>query len=377
MIALSARCLARAWLAVQYAAAEDEARPALDRAVHIEEYETGVRLVATDSYWVAWCWVPAWSEITDAGTAQSVMPGEGTEPEPRDRHPLQTRTVRDADRRVRDLMQFLIRATNPKDSLDQPVEVDLDATLEDDATPTLFPAFDRTAVRFELASRERVLADVWHEEWVNWRHLADVFDLADRGTDRTNLSPWLATKLAKMANTVGAATIHIEWLTDDRANWALYAADRLHHLPAGILRTQRTSADSSSGPSPTDTDEADPAPDGSANPAPSEDPSSLAEFIDKATRLVVTSQLGSTSMLQRKLKIGFALAAWIMDELEQRGVVGPADGSKARTVLLTEEALTLPADVTVTVNGVPVQPTGTAIADELSAARARREGVTL
>lgn len=71
-----------------------------------------------------------------------------------------------------------------------------------------------------------------------------------------------------------------------------------------------------------------------ADPAEEDDP-----LVWEAAQVVVDSQLGSTSGLQRRLKVGYARAGRIMDMLEQKGVVGPPDGSKPREVLLDTDGL--------------------------------------
>jgi S-DNA-T family DNA segregation ATPase FtsK/SpoIIIE len=61
-------------------------------------------------------------------------------------------------------------------------------------------------------------------------------------------------------------------------------------------------------------------------------------LFEDAARLIVQNQIGSTSLLQRRMKLGYNRAGRLMDQLEAAGVVGPNQGSKAREVLIKTEA---------------------------------------
>jgi S-DNA-T family DNA segregation ATPase FtsK/SpoIIIE len=69
------------------------------------------------------------------------------------------------------------------------------------------------------------------------------------------------------------------------------------------------------------------------------DPSELDPLLEESARLIVGHQQGSTSLIQRKMKLGYNRAGRLIDQMESLGIVGPFEGSKARQVLVDEYGL--------------------------------------
>lgn len=327
--------LAVGWLSVALASSTDKERPALCRTMFVEQFSTGIRLVATDSYLILRCWVPA--------------EGHDLDPEPRiEEAPLTTAVVIDPDGRGKSLLRHARtlwgRAMDDIDP-EAPTEVNLDlgvviAEHDDTEGQAAFAGMEARWAVLDVADTERVKLPLYEGVFPTWRTLFAGHAPADSPT--VALTADMMTRLGQLgklhpADAMIGCTfsgplkpVHVrvingepfvdglampcQWDLDINAPYVAPAKD--DETDADEVEGQTTVADHIAAP---------------------EDPRD--SLLNEARYLVVSTRLGSTSMLQRKLKIGFARAGRIMDLLCDDGVVGPSQGSKPRDILMTLDQL--------------------------------------
>lgn len=306
-----ARDLARGWLAVALASSGDKERPALSKTVHIESHLGGVRLVATDSYMLLTAWV------TDHEHAD-------LDPPAWDEAPISTATAMDPYGRGKGFLKHALKLAEEDGA--EPIHITLRLNVLGGAAPGQLAGLEAHSVVMEMPDVERLTLQSYDGPWPTWRTILGGFRGADTG--RVAVSPEIFGRLCRVHQWHGGAVLAL------RLGGEIGAAhvDVQHSRPhiEGIVMPCRWDFDRM---------EPRPEPSESTDQDDADATSGDGRLLDEAMRLVVQSQLGSTSMLQRKLRVGFARAGRLMADLEERGVVGPADGSKARAVLMTPAEL--------------------------------------
>lgn len=311
---------AGAWLAVAQASSADKDLLTLNKTVAVEEYVHGVRLVATDRFVLLTAWVPNMDTKTNAEPAL-------------DEAPDRTVLTADHDGRVKSLLGYVLSLANREDPyVEGQIELRLtfDARLpagsegDDSTLDGMEPIF----TVFEIPDTEKVWCPVMQAEYPQWRSI--IYGFMAESTSKIVLNPELVERVCK-ARKWTFGNVHWNFGGPDRAAMVdFYDSDP--HL-TGVVMPVRWLAP---GEQPPENDVTPPAEPSAVVSIAAAD---LDPLLAEAITMVVSTQFGSPSMLQRKLKVGVARARKLMEQLEQFEIVGPQDGIKARQVLLSPDGL--------------------------------------
>lgn len=310
----NADTLCRGWLSVAVASGVDKNVPALWKSVNIEMYPGGVRLTAVDSVIMLTTWVP-----TIAAGPDEPAPPVFAEPD-------DIATSVDPHGRGKSLLEHLLALSAEGGDDGEPVEVRITIDRAKALDPSLL-TLDGIAARdvmIEHPDHERVHLPVYDGEFPPWRKtLADVEIVS---TDRLAMYPARLHSLGRLGKYHGDRVIAMRFSGTERPV-VVEVADSFPYVH-GLAMPAKWSWEEGRPLADVLKDQPDQDPQQRLGSVNSDD-----DLIAEAAKLIIDAQLGSTSMLQRKLKVGFARAGRLMDELERIGVVGPPEGSKARPVL--------------------------------------------